>query len=175
MSQLSFPASNDCLQASRPTVIAPRCPRGPRPADVAVVGDLSARRTDTMAAPQQDEAGFTGPLPRDVDVYREPEPAEAVAENFPPLTNDRLLRALRRQPVDRVPVWVMRQAGRYLPEYHVASDGRSFFEKCRNPAVCAQLTLQPLIRYPLDAAIIFSDILVVLQAMGLECVMQPGK
>jgi len=69
----------------------------------------------------------------------------------------------------------MRQAGRYLPEYHKASAGHTFFDKCRVPALCCQLTLQPLIRFPLDAAIIFSDILVVLQAMGLECRMEPSR
>jgi uroporphyrinogen decarboxylase len=84
------------------------------------------------------------------------------------LKNDRFLRALSRERVDRTPVWMMRQAGRYLPEYR-ATRGRagSFLQLCKAPELACEVTLQPLERYPLDAAILFSDILTVPDAMGL--------
>jgi uroporphyrinogen decarboxylase len=86
----------------------------------------------------------------------------------PPLKNNILLRALLRQPVERTPAWIMRQAGRYLPEYRaVRAQAGSFMDLCRNPELCCEVTLQPLRRYPLDAAIIFSDILTIPDAMGL--------
>ena len=82
--------------------------------------------------------------------------------------NDRLLRALHRQPVDRVPVWIMRQAGRYLPEYRALRErAGSFLNLCRTPEYACEAALQPLQRYPLDAAIVFSDILTIPDAMGL--------
>lgn len=84
------------------------------------------------------------------------------------LQNDRFLRALRRQPVDRTPVWLMRQAGRYLPEYRATrARAGSFMDLCRNPELCCEVTLQPLARFGLDAAILFSDILTIPDAMGL--------
>jgi uroporphyrinogen decarboxylase len=84
------------------------------------------------------------------------------------LKNDRFLRALRRQPVDRTPVWMMRQAGRYLPEYRVSrAKAGDFMSLCRNAELCCEVTLQPLARYDLDAAILFSDILTIPDAMGL--------
>ncbi|KAH6650710.1 Uroporphyrinogen decarboxylase [Chaetomium tenue] len=88
---------------------------------------------------------------------------------FPPLQNDLILRVARGEKVERPPIWVMRQAGRYLPEYHEAKGGRDFFECCRDPEVASTLTLQPIERYAglLDASIIFSDILVIPQAMGM--------
>lgn len=82
--------------------------------------------------------------------------------------NDRFLRALKRQPVDRTPVWMMRQAGRYLPEYRASrAKAGGFMDLCRNPELCCEVTLQPLARYGLDAAILFSDILTIPDAMGL--------
>jgi uroporphyrinogen decarboxylase len=92
------------------------------------------------------------------------------------LKNDRFLRALARQPVDRTPVWMMRQAGRYLPEYR-ASRARagSFLELCKSPELACEVTLQPLERYPLDAAILFSDILTVPDAMGLGLFFEAGE
>ncbi|AEG32340.1 uroporphyrinogen decarboxylase [Thiomicrospira cyclica] len=84
------------------------------------------------------------------------------------LQNDRFLRALLRQPVDRTPVWMMRQAGRYLPEYRATrAQAGSFMDLCRNAELACEVTLQPLERFPLDAAILFSDILTIPDAMGL--------
>ena len=84
------------------------------------------------------------------------------------LKNDVFLRALMRQPVSRTPVWIMRQAGRYLPEYReVRGQAGDFMSLCKNPELACEVTLQPLRRYKLDAAILFSDILTVPDAMGL--------
>ena len=92
------------------------------------------------------------------------------------LKNDRFLRALLRQPVDRTPVWMMRQAGRYLPEYRAArAEAGSFMDLCRNTELACEVTLQPLERYPLDAAILFSDILTIPDAMGLGLYFEEGE
>jgi len=92
------------------------------------------------------------------------------------LKNDRFLKALLRQPVDRTPVWMMRQAGRYLPEY-LATRARagSFMDLCTNPQLACEVTLQPLDRFPLDAAILFSDILTIPDAMGLGLYFEEGE
>jgi len=92
------------------------------------------------------------------------------------LDNDLLLRALLRQPVPRTPLWIMRQAGRYLPEYReVRAQAGDFMSLCRNPDLACEVTMQPLRRYKLDAAILFSDILTVPDAMGLELYFVSGE
>ncbi|KAG1820511.1 Uroporphyrinogen decarboxylase [Suillus subaureus] len=93
-----------------------------------------------------------------------------MAQEFPTLKNDLLLRAARGEQTERAPVWVMRQAGRYLPEFRKTRETHEFFEICRSPTLATEITMQPIRRYAglLDAAIIFSDILVVPQAMGME-------
>jgi uroporphyrinogen decarboxylase len=94
----------------------------------------------------------------------------------PPLKNDVLLRALLRKPVPYTPVWIMRQAGRYLPEYReVRETAGDFMSLCRNPAFACEVTLQPLRRFDLDAAILFSDILTVPDAMGLGLYFVTGE
>lgn len=95
---------------------------------------------------------------------------------MPELKNDRLLRALTRQPVDVTPVWIMRQAGRYLPEYRATREKAGDFRTlCATPELACEVTLQPLRRYPLDAAILFSDILTVPDAMGLGLYFTEGE
>ncbi len=91
------------------------------------------------------------------------------------LKNDLLLRTLRGEATERVPVWMMRQAGRFLPEYRVLREKYSFFERCQTPELAATITLQPVDIVGVDAAILFSDILVVPQAMGLEVQMIESK
>ncbi|WP_341502180.1 uroporphyrinogen decarboxylase [Gallaecimonas sp. GXIMD4217] len=92
------------------------------------------------------------------------------------LKNDRYLRALLRQPVDMTPVWMMRQAGRYLPEYKATrAEAGSFMDLCKNAELACEVTLQPLRRFPLDAAILFSDILTIPDAMGLGLYFETGE
>lgn len=92
------------------------------------------------------------------------------------LKNDRFLRALAREPVDVTPVWMMRQAGRYLPEYRATrARAGDFMGLCTNPDLACEVTLQPLDRYPLDAAILFSDILTIPDAMGLGLYFEAGE
>src|SRR3954462_13323104 len=82
---------------------------------------------------------------------------------MPPL----FLRACRGEVTERAPIWVMRQAGRYLPEYRAVREKVTFLELCKNPALAAEGTLQPIRRFGFDAAILFSDLLIPLEAMGL--------
>ena len=92
------------------------------------------------------------------------------------LKNDSFLKALLRQPTDHTPLWVMRQAGRYLPEYNATrARAGSFLELCKNPDLATEVTLQPLARFPLDAAILFSDILTIPDAMGLGLYFADGE
>ncbi|MEQ5128543.1 uroporphyrinogen decarboxylase [Providencia alcalifaciens] len=92
------------------------------------------------------------------------------------LKNDRYLRALLRQPVDVTPVWMMRQAGRYLPEYKATrAEAGDFIALCKNTELACEVTLQPLRRFPLDAAILFSDILTIPDAMGLGLYFETGE
>jgi uroporphyrinogen decarboxylase len=91
------------------------------------------------------------------------------------LQNDLLLRALRKEKVERPPVWMMRQAGRYLPDYIKLRNKYDFFTRVQTPELATAITLQPVDQVGVDAAIIFSDILVIPQAMGLEVLMEEGK
>jgi uroporphyrinogen decarboxylase len=92
------------------------------------------------------------------------------------LKNDTLLRALRREPTEYTPIWLMRQAGRYLPEYNeTRRRAGSFLGLAKNPALATEVTLQPLERFPLDAAILFSDILTIPDAMGLGLYFAEGE
>lgn len=85
------------------------------------------------------------------------------------LQNDRLIKALKKQPIDRTPIWLMRQAGRYLPEYRKLREKvPDFFTLCQTPELACEITLQPIRRFPLDAAIIFSDILMLPLALGCD-------
>jgi uroporphyrinogen decarboxylase len=109
-------------------------------------------------------------------VHKRETPAVDVPEDYfpfwqkgraaPPLNRQRMLNALRCLPVDRPPIWLMRQAGRCLPEYRALREKHSFQELIQKPELAAEVTLQPIVRFDLDAAILFSDILVVPQALG---------
>lgn len=94
---------------------------------------------------------------------------------MPKLINDLLLRALRQETVERPPVWMMRQAGRYLPDYIKLRDKYDFFTRVQTPELATAITLQPVDQVGVDAAIIFSDILVIPQAMGVQVLMEEGK
>ena len=92
------------------------------------------------------------------------------------LKNDSFLRALAKEPVESTPIWMMRQAGRYLPEYRATrAKAGSFMDLCKNADLACEVTLQPLERYPLDAAILFSDILTIPDAMGLGLTFEAGE
>src|SRR5690606_32263641 len=95
---------------------------------------------------------------------------------MPALKNDRFIKAIFKEPVDATPIWIMRQAGRYLPEYRATrAKAGSFMKLCKTPELACEVTLQPLDRYALDAAIIFSDILTIPDAMGLGLGFEEGK
>ena len=89
------------------------------------------------------------------------------------IKNDLLLRALKGESVERPPVWMMRQAGRYLPEFIKIREKYDFFTRCRTPELASEITVQPIRRYGMDAAILFCDILVIPQAMNIEVQMKP--
>jgi uroporphyrinogen decarboxylase len=91
------------------------------------------------------------------------------------MMNERFLKACRREPVDCTPVWFMRQAGRYMAEYRALRSKHSILELCKTPELAAQVTLQPIDRFPLDAAIIFADILLPLEPMGLSLEFAAGE
>src|SRR5262249_52933385 len=91
------------------------------------------------------------------------------------LRNDLLLRTLRGEKTERPPVWMLCQAGRYLPDYIKLKEKYSFFERCQTPELATEITIQPVEQIGVDAAILFSDILVVPQAMGMEVQMIEGK
>jgi uroporphyrinogen decarboxylase len=90
------------------------------------------------------------------------------------IKNDLFLKALRGETVDRPPVWMMRQAGRYLPEFIALREKYDFFTRCQTPELASEITVQPIRRYGMDAAILFSDILVIPQAMNIPFEMKPG-
>ncbi len=89
------------------------------------------------------------------------------------IKNDLFLRALKGETVERPPVWMMRQAGRYLPEFMKIREKYDFFTRCQTPELASEITVQPIRRFGMDAAILFSDILVIPQAMQIEVQMKP--
>ena len=89
--------------------------------------------------------------------------------------NDTFLKACRGEPTEYTPIWMMRQAGRYLPEYQKVRRGRTFLELCKSPELCVEVTLQPIDIFGMDAAILFSDILIPMEAMGLELEFHEGR
>jgi uroporphyrinogen decarboxylase len=106
----------------------------------------------------------------------DPERKNMTGKHDEKLKNDLLLRALLREPTPRRPVWLMRQAGRYLPEYRATrARAGNFLAMCTNPEIACEVTLQPIDRYPLDAAILFSDILTIPHAMNLGLEFEAGE
>ncbi|MEX0290325.1 MAG: uroporphyrinogen decarboxylase family protein, partial [Flavobacteriaceae bacterium] len=99
---------------------------------------------------------------------------KTIDQNRTILKNDLFLRALKGETVDRPPVWMMRQAGRYLPEFMEIREKYDFFTRCQTPELASEITVQPIRRFGMDAAILFSDILVIPQAMQIEVQMKPN-
>src|SRR5437867_340868 len=147
------------------TAVLPRCTRSPYPPGLA-----NGRPTSHFPEP----AGSTGCRPWP-SVSAGPVPlVSPMGEADREAWRDRFLSACRREPVDRTPIWFMRQAGRYLPEYGELRRGRNIMETCRTPDLTVEITLQPLRRMPLDAAIMFSDIMVPVAALGVDVRIEEG-
>ncbi|GJQ85042.1 putative uroporphyrinogen decarboxylase [Trypoxylus dichotomus] len=99
---------------------------------------------------------------------------EVNPQDFPALKNDRILKVIKGEKPDKLPIWIMRQAGRYMPKFREFRKLHSFFEICQTPSLACEVTLMPIEKFDLDAAIIFSDILVIPQALGLDVEMKEG-
>jgi uroporphyrinogen decarboxylase len=100
---------------------------------------------------------------------------QRVITTAPPVAESRLLRRIQGEPTDATPVWLMRQAGRYMPEYRALREKHSLLELIKSPELAVEVTLQPVEAFDLDAAIIFSDILPILEGMGLELSFVKGE
>ena len=145
--------------------------------------ELLARKRRGPAAQVRDAAAPGGPGPRaqpDVGDPGSPGPcgrseASSDTADRPPWYNSPFMKACRREPTDRVPVWLMRQAGRYMPEYREVRAKTSFLELCKNPALCAEVMITAVERLGVDAAIIFSDLLPILEPMGLDLEFAHGE
>src|SRR3989440_363085 len=144
-----------------------RCARAQEDAARATCGTAQAQGARENGAPASRQPPFDhAGERRRVEVHHRPAH----------LKNDTLLRALALQPTEHTPIWLMRQAGRYLPEYNATrARAGSFMKLCANPELAAEVSLQPLARFPLDAAILFSDILTIPDAMGLGLTFGEGE